>query len=88
MAKPIEWRALAVVLLGASVCLGKGRTPIDGTGAAARSGDLAIRGDGDELGRLAETPDHGPLLKADGESLGQGQLPGRALRFQAACLPT
>ena len=33
MARPIEGRFSAVVLLGASVCLGKGGTPIDGTGA-------------------------------------------------------
>ena len=70
MARPIEWRALAVVLLGASVCLGKGGTPIDGAGAAARSGDLAIRGDGAE-GK--------PTVKASASA----KLPGRALRLQA-----
>ncbi|MGZ3336705.1 MAG: amidohydrolase [Isosphaeraceae bacterium] len=96
MAKPIEWRALTVVLLGASVCLDKGRTPIDGTGAAARSGDLAIRGDGAEFGRLAEIPDHGPLLRVEiqrqldrrdgGAAIRIARyppLPGRALRSQA-----
>ncbi|MGZ3397501.1 MAG: amidohydrolase, partial [Isosphaeraceae bacterium] len=96
MARPIEWRALTVVLLGASVCLGKGRTPIDGTGAAARSGDLAIRGDGAEFGRLAEIPDHGPLLRVEiqrqldrrdgGAAIRIARyppLPGRALRSQA-----
>ena len=76
MARPIKWRALAVVLLGASVCLGKGRTPIDGTVAAARSGDLAIRGDGAEFGRPAEAPDHGPLLRVEqGSSIGVTEEP-------------
>ncbi len=70
MARPIEWRFSAVVLLGASVCLGKGATPIDGTGAAARSGDLAIQGDGAE-GK--------PTVKASARA----EPPGRALRLQA-----
>ncbi len=73
MARPIEWRALAVVLLGASVCLGKGGTPIDGAGCG-RSGDLAIRGDGAE-GK--------PTVKASASA----KLPGRALRCRPKGLP-